>query len=161
VLHVEVQDPNGGHWKLATQDADWSPSDPSQLIGHLVEDADLDENTGELRLALSGGSSFNVVPGEQEAEDDPPSWKLFTPESLVLVFGPGGQWQFNRADEPVGLPLGPDALSNARVAESEALAATLAREVLASRDEQFLFLAVGLSIVSIAVAVVSLAFALQ
>lgn len=28
VLHVEVRDSRGDLWRLATQDAEWSPSDP-------------------------------------------------------------------------------------------------------------------------------------
>jgi hypothetical protein len=32
VLHVEVRDSSGGIWHLATQDAEWSPSDPAQLV---------------------------------------------------------------------------------------------------------------------------------
>jgi hypothetical protein len=32
VLHVEVRDSSGCLWRLATQDAEWSPADPAQLI---------------------------------------------------------------------------------------------------------------------------------
>lgn len=170
-LHIEIQDPGGGLWKLATQDAELSPADPSQLIDRTVERADLDQETGELRLALSGGSSFKVVPAEQEAEDDPPNWKLFTPEGLVLVFGPGGRWQFNRADEPAGLPLGPEVVVGDLFARrsqvlAQALGEEWASELLlkerALRNEQLILaLAVGLSVLSIAVAAVSLVVALQ
>jgi len=31
VLHVEIIDSSGGTWRLATQDAEWSPPDPSEL----------------------------------------------------------------------------------------------------------------------------------
>ena len=55
VLHVEIKDSAGDLWRLATQDAEWSPSDPAELIGRSVEDADIDEETGELRCRLSGG----------------------------------------------------------------------------------------------------------
>jgi hypothetical protein len=179
VLHIEIQDRSGGLWKLATQDAEWSPADPSELMNRGVEGAELDEETGELRLALSDGSSFNVAPAEQEAEDDPPNWKLFTPDGLVLVFGPGGRWQFNRADEPIALPLGPETLSKGLMRKSEALALmAIANEELASRKDEWaselllkkgaarneqliLVLSAGISLISIAVAAVSLVFALQ
>ncbi|HEU5063422.1 MAG TPA: hypothetical protein VFT79_09770 [Solirubrobacterales bacterium] len=179
MLHIEIQDLNGGLWKLATQDASWSPTEPSQLIDREVRSAELNEETGELRLALSDGSSFSVVPAEQEAEDDPPNWKLFTPNGLVLVFGPGGRWQFNRADEPLAFPLGSEALPSGLISKSRALAMmTLADEEWKFRKEEWaselllkeravrneqlmLSLAVGISIVSIAVAAVSLVFALQ
>jgi len=39
VLHVEIKDPAGELWHLATQDAEWSPSDPDELVGRLVTDA--------------------------------------------------------------------------------------------------------------------------
>ena len=50
-----------GDW--ATQDAEWTPTDPAKL----VEDADIDDETGELRCRLSGGSLFDVKPTAQEA----------------------------------------------------------------------------------------------
>jgi len=172
VLHLEIRDPDGGLWKLATQDAEWSPSDPSRLIDRSVKSADLDEETGELRLALSDASSFNVVPAEQATEDDPPNWKLFTPQGLVLVFGPGGRWHFNRADEPPGVSLGPELpIGNPGAWKSEVLTQVLGEKLAAQllleqraemRNEQlFLVLAMGLSIISIAVAAVSLALTLQ
>jgi hypothetical protein len=92
VLHVEIRDSHGDLWRLATQDADWSPSDPAELLSKSVESADLDEETGELKLGLSGGSALRVIPAPQEADDDPANWKLLTPDGLVLILGPGGQW---------------------------------------------------------------------
>jgi hypothetical protein len=168
VLHLDIQDPEGGLWKLATQDAEWSPDDPSELVNRTVKSVVLDEENGELRFALSGETTFNVVPAEQEAEDDPPNWKLFTPEGLVLVFGPGGHWQFNWAADPVGVPRGQDELL-ADLSRVEALAQTKERHQIAfllneqeRRNEQlFVALAVGLSVVSIAVAAVSIALTLH
>ena len=55
VLHVEIKDSAGELWQLATQDADWSPSDPAELVGRSVTDADIDAETGELRCKLSDG----------------------------------------------------------------------------------------------------------
>jgi hypothetical protein len=46
VLHVEIKDSDGRLWRLATQDADWSPCDPAQLIGRSVEDAAIDGRPG-------------------------------------------------------------------------------------------------------------------
>jgi hypothetical protein len=62
VLHVDIRDPSGGRWRLATQDAEWSPSDPSGLLGRSVEGAAIDEETGELHLRLSDGARFAVTP---------------------------------------------------------------------------------------------------
>ncbi len=37
VLHVEIRDSAGGLWLLATQDAEWSPTDLSKLAGRSVQ----------------------------------------------------------------------------------------------------------------------------
>lgn len=100
VLHVEIRDPAGDLWLLATQDAEWAPSDPAELLGGVIEDATIDE-TGELRCKLSGGSQLCVKPGVRESDEDPPYWELITPSGIVLEFGPGVRWQISSADAPV------------------------------------------------------------
>lgn len=99
VLHVEVEDLAGGLWRLTTQDAEWSPADPTRLLGHTIVDAMIDEGTGELRCSLSDGSALAVRPGRREAADDPPSWELITPGGVALEFGPGVRWQIGSADD--------------------------------------------------------------
>ena len=101
VLHVEIRDTHGELWRLATQDAEWSPADPGRLVGRSVEDADIDEETGELRCTLSDGSMFDVKPAAAEAKDDPPNWELISPDGISLEFGPGVRWQISGADAPV------------------------------------------------------------
>lgn len=100
VLHVEVRDSSGELWRLATQDAEWSPSDPAELVGNSIEDAEIDKATGELRCKLSNGSLLDVKPAAQEANDDPPNWELITPGGVVLEFGPGVRWQISSATAP-------------------------------------------------------------
>jgi hypothetical protein len=100
VLHVEVRDSSGGIWRLATQDADWSPSDPGQLLGRSIDDADIDEESGELRCRLSDGSMLDIKPAAAETKDDPPYWELISPAGVVLEFGPGVRWQISGADAP-------------------------------------------------------------
>lgn len=100
VLHVEVRDSSGELWRLATQDAEWSPSDPAELVGNAIEGAEIDEDTGELRCKLSNGSLLDVKPAAQEASDDPPNWELITPGGVVLEFGPGVRWQISSASDP-------------------------------------------------------------
>lgn len=92
-----MEDPAGKLWRLATQDAEWLPSDPSKLVGRSIEDA----STGELRCKLSGGSLLDVRAGAHEADDDPPNWELITPTGIVLEFVPGVRWQISAADAPV------------------------------------------------------------
>jgi hypothetical protein len=98
VLHIEVRDSSGGIWRLATQDAEWSPSDPAQLVERSIEDADIDEESGELRCKLSDGSVLDIKPAAAEANDDPPYWELISPVGVVLEFGPGVRWQISGAD---------------------------------------------------------------
>lgn len=98
VLHVEVKDSAGELWRLATQDAEWSPADPAELVGRSVDDADIDAETGGLRCRLSDGSLLDVKPAAREAEDDPLNWELITPGGVVLEFGPGARWQIGSAD---------------------------------------------------------------
>lgn len=100
VLHVEVRDPRGDLWRLATQDAEWSPADPGQLVGRSIDDVAIDGETGELRCMLSDGSVLDVRPAAIEAEDDPPNWELVSPTGIVLEFGPGLRWQISGADGP-------------------------------------------------------------
>lgn len=98
VLHVEIRHPRGGVWRLATQDAEFAPSDPADLVGRAIEDAELDRASGELRVRLSGERLLRVTPARSEASDDPPSWELITPDGLALEFGPGMRWQISSAD---------------------------------------------------------------
>lgn len=100
VLHVEVKDSDGDVWQLATQGADWSPRDPQLLIGLFLEDATIDEASGEMRCPLSDGSALELKPFRSKAPDDPPNWEVITPNGLVLEFGPGLRWQISRADAP-------------------------------------------------------------
>src|ERR1700710_551699 len=83
VLHVEVRDSAGALWRLATQDAEWSPSDPASLVGRSVENAEIDEESGELRCKLSDGTVLDIRPA---------------PGGVVLEFGPGVRWQISSAD---------------------------------------------------------------
>jgi hypothetical protein len=80
VLHIEVKNPAGRLWRFATQDADYSPREAGALEGRSIESAEIDERSGELRCALSDGSSFVVKPTESGASDAPPNWELITPD---------------------------------------------------------------------------------
>jgi hypothetical protein len=100
VLHVEVRDLRGDLWRLATQDAEWSPSDPGQLVGRSIDDVAIDGETGQLRCMLSDGSVLDVRSAVIDAEDDPPNWELVSPSGILLEFGPGLRWQISSADVP-------------------------------------------------------------
>lgn len=100
VLHVEVRDSRGDLWRLATQGAQFSPADPAKLIGRSIDDADIDDETGELRCKLSDGSMLDIQPTPTEAGDDPPHWELIGPSGIMLEFGPGMRWQISSASAP-------------------------------------------------------------
>jgi hypothetical protein len=106
-IRVEVTDADGGLWRLATWDAEYSPSDPGALIGKTVLDTSLDGASGVLKLSFSDGTCFTATPDPVE-EGDVEDWELFTPEGLVLAYGPKGQWQVSRSHgAPRGSTLGP------------------------------------------------------
>lgn len=101
VLHLEIRDPGGGTWLLATQDAEWFPANPGKLIGNAIESAEIDGQTGALSCKLSDGSLLDVRPNASAGlESDPPNWELITPDDLALEFGPGVRWQISNADAP-------------------------------------------------------------
>ncbi len=100
VLHIEVRDANRGVWRLATQDAEWSPADPEHLTGRMLDHVDIDEQSGELHCQLADGSALVIKPAEIGREDDPPNWELISPSGIVLEFGPGVRWQISAADAP-------------------------------------------------------------
>jgi hypothetical protein len=104
VLHIEVRDEQGELWRFATQDAEFTPSEPARLIGLRMNDAKVDPITAELRCALSDGSQLIVELGTEEAADDPPNWELITPGHLTLEFGPGLRWQIGSSDSRVSSP---------------------------------------------------------
>ncbi len=100
VLHLELRDEAGELWRFATQDAEFTPSDPARLVGQVLERVELDPMTAELRGRLDHGTKLLVTPAAEEAADDPPNWELITPDHLTLEFGPGLRWQIGRSDAP-------------------------------------------------------------
>ena len=99
-----IRDPAGELWRLITQDAEWTPGEPSALVGRSIQDAEIDEDSGELSCQLSDGSRLVVSPTHQEADDDPPNWELIAPDGLVLEFGPGMRWRIGNADARASSP---------------------------------------------------------
>ncbi|HTB70757.1 MAG TPA: hypothetical protein VK707_07245 [Solirubrobacteraceae bacterium] len=97
VLHVEVRDPHGGRWRLASQNAQCSPSTPSQLVGRSVQSAQIDTASGALRCALSDGATLQVEPTAEPGVDQLPTWELISPAGLALEFGPGSRWRIESA----------------------------------------------------------------
>jgi hypothetical protein len=99
VLHLEIRDRDRDLWRFVTQDADWSPGEPADLVGQDMEKAEVGDK-GELRCQLSGGSVLVVAPPTRKSDEDPPHWELITPGGVILEFGPGARWQISNADVP-------------------------------------------------------------
>jgi hypothetical protein len=100
VVHLEVTDSEGGVWGLSTWDADYSPTDPDMLLGKTIVGADFDDDSGSLTIGFSDGSEFKVTAIRSLPEDEVENWQLFTPEGLVLNYGPAGRWRLKRAGNP-------------------------------------------------------------
>ncbi|HEY2052925.1 MAG TPA: hypothetical protein VGH14_03215 [Solirubrobacterales bacterium] len=100
-IQFKLRDAEGGEWWLATQWADYSPSDPDAIVGKTVVGAELNERSGDLTLTFSDGTAFRAISRPQEEPgDDLEHWDLFTPEGLVLIWGPDASWKLKSASDP-------------------------------------------------------------
>jgi hypothetical protein len=97
VIHRDVSDEDGAVWGFSTFYAEYSPSDPEFFRGKKVIDMAL-EPSGKLTMRFSDGSEFDVLPEPEEPDDELATWKLFTPDGLVLRFGPRGLWDLVSAE---------------------------------------------------------------
>jgi hypothetical protein len=100
VIHLALKDATGGEWSFSTCYAEYSPSDPEFFFGKTVLDVDF-ERSGELTMQFSDGSEFRVLPEPEEPDDELPTWRLFTPDGLVLRFRPRGHWDLVLSSDPV------------------------------------------------------------
>jgi hypothetical protein len=103
VLHLHVRDADGGIWRFATFEADYIPAEPEAFLGKMVDSVDLDASSAGLTIGFSDGTSLAVVPFSltpDEIDDSYESWQLFTPDGLVLDYGPGEHWVLGRASDP-------------------------------------------------------------
>ena len=96
---LDVIDAEGGEWYLATWWAEFAPVDPEELGGKTVVSADLGEPPGKLTVGFSDGTTFTITPVADEEKDAIENWELFTPEGLVLSYGPKGRWSLAEAAE--------------------------------------------------------------
>jgi hypothetical protein len=102
ILQLSIRGQANRTWLLASQDADFSPRDPSRLVGLSITTASIETVTNALICELSDGSRLELRPtGKKQGPSDPPYWELLTPFGQVLQFGPGLHWQINEADAPV------------------------------------------------------------
>jgi hypothetical protein len=98
-IQVNVLDAEGGLWRLISWWADYSPACPDQLLGKTVVDIDLDA-AGKVTVLFSDRTDFSITPVPDDEDDAIENWQLFTPEGLVLKYGPYGRWHMNNATDP-------------------------------------------------------------
>ncbi len=98
-IQVDVTDQTGRVWNLISWWADYSPTDPERLQGKTVVDIDLDA-TGKVTVVFSDRTDFSITPVPDNEDDAIENWELFTPEGLVLTYGPYGRWHLNNATDP-------------------------------------------------------------
>jgi hypothetical protein len=99
-VHLPVIDRHGGRWLLATWEGSYLPRDPEQLSGKTVVRAHVDDRSRVLTIGFSDGTTFTVTPIPDDDEDAIENWELFTPDGLVLRFGPWGRWHVGKATDP-------------------------------------------------------------
>jgi hypothetical protein len=95
-----VKDDGGGIWGFSTCYSEYTPSDPDFFAGKTIGAVTL-RRSGELTMHLTDGTKFKVIPEPEEPDDELPTWRLFTPDGLVLRFRPRGHWDLVRASDPV------------------------------------------------------------
>jgi hypothetical protein len=102
VILFQARDAEGDDWWFSTFYAEFSPKEPALLLGKSIIDTGL-ESSGRLTISFSDGSRFVVDPiplQPGEPDDDLENWHLFTPDELVLTYGPEGRWEI----KPCGYP---------------------------------------------------------
>jgi hypothetical protein len=104
VLQLHVRDADGGLWRFLTFEADYLPTAPEEFLGKVVVLANIDAASGQVGIGFADGSLLTVVPfalKPDEVDANYESWQLFTPDGLVLNYGPGEHWVLKRASDPV------------------------------------------------------------
>ncbi len=127
-LHLGARIPYGsprmagkymGEWRLATCGTTWVLFTPKNglvhsnrgsertlaakakvLEGARIESLDVSVPSNALVIRFSNKCLFMVIPQPQDDRYDLPYWELFTPNHMVLAFGPGKRWSFTRSDVP-------------------------------------------------------------
>jgi hypothetical protein len=98
--YLEVKNDEGGTWRLVSWSTASSKSGAGNNDGKTVVGATVDDRSGVLTVGFSDASFFTLTPVLDDADDAVENWEIFTPEGLVLAFGPRGRWLLGRADDP-------------------------------------------------------------
>jgi hypothetical protein len=99
-IYLEVDDANGGRWRLISWEADYTATFAGFPSAKRVTSADLDHDSGTLTVTFSDRASLTLAAIPDDADDAIENWELFTPEGMVLAYGPWGTWRFGGKDDP-------------------------------------------------------------
>jgi hypothetical protein len=98
--YFEVIDEESGRWRLRTWRTTYSSTDSGDNQGKTIVGVAVDECSEALTISFSDESSCSVAPSPDYVDDDGENWELFTPDGLVLAYGPRGRWLLGRVDDP-------------------------------------------------------------
>lgn len=99
-IYLEIEDARGGRWRLISWEADYTATFPGFPGTKTVTAADFDLGSRTLTVSFSDHTSLTLAAIPDEADDAIEHWELFTPEGMVLAYGPWGTWRFGDKDDP-------------------------------------------------------------
>ena len=92
-IRILFADHSGRRWGLKSWEADYAPSVDDKPDGKTVTGVELEDRSGILTVKYSDGAYFTLAPNPAVEDDSIEDWELFTPDGLVLAYGPRGRWQ--------------------------------------------------------------------
>jgi hypothetical protein len=87
ILRLEVENATGPDWRVEAERSAWPADAVEALASATIEKLELGSED-EMRLHLSGGDTFEIVPRPREADDEPPSWRVKMLGGMTLKCGP-------------------------------------------------------------------------
>jgi hypothetical protein len=86
-LQIEVTPAGRPPWHLRADRAEWSPADPSALLGATVESVQIDADSGALRCDLGAAGTLEIAPSSDAADDDHPAWRVDLANDTAITLG--------------------------------------------------------------------------
>jgi hypothetical protein len=97
--YFEVIDATTGRWRLRTWRASCSSTDDGNHLGKTILSVEIDDQSGVLTISFSDGSSCFLSPNPDSQDEGLEYWEIFTPEGLILAYGPSGRWLLGSAED--------------------------------------------------------------
>ena len=99
----------GTTWELVNSFGPVTTSDDSSetiqrhlrvLEGTTVTGFDVERTDLRLTVSFSNGCQLRLISIPSDDEWEMPYWELFAPNHMLLTFGPGGVWTYERSNVP-------------------------------------------------------------